>query len=65
MKNELIHFRFLYYELLPSDRRLVHNGGLFHRCGYDQRLLEIPSSCCRIADNNPTDIIYKITFFCD
>ena len=31
-----------------------------HRCAGDQRLLEIPSSCCRVSGNNPA-----ITYFDD
>ena len=41
-------------ELLPSDRQLVHHEYNLHRCANDQRLLEIPSSCRRIADDNLT-----------
>jgi len=40
-------------ELLPSDRQLVHHGSVVHRCVTNQRLLEIPSSCCRVTGNNP------------
>lgn len=41
-------------ELRPSDRQLVHHGFILHRCGTNQRLLEIPSSCCRVTGNNPS-----------
>ena len=47
-------------KLLPSDRQLVHHECYLHRCASDQRLLEIPSSCCRVSGNNPA-----ITYFDD
>ena len=55
IKGKLRH-SFLQFKLLPSDRQLVHHECYLHRCASDQRLLEIPSSCRRIADDNPSII---------
>jgi len=52
------------FKLLPSDRQLVHHECYLHRGGSDPRLLEIPSSCRRIPDDNPF-IFNSRTFFND